>query len=221
MSFNKGNTRAISTTVIAAALALAAAACSSDGVEVATTSVAVAGDGGSEAPTKAVEYGAVEVVGEALVEPPKDGAADPAAGAVAPSLKGTSIEGEPVEIGLDGRAKAVVFVAHWCPHCQAEVPVISELLANGEKPEAMDLYIVSTATFSDRENFPPSAWLGSAGLNVPIMADSEQFEALIAYGGGGFPFTVYLDGDNRVLKRTQGTAPAETIKELWLETAAS
>ena len=216
-----GNTRVISTIVIAAALALAAAGCSSDGVQVATTEVVVGGDGGPTAPGTPVEYGAVEITGDALVEPPENGGADPAAGAVAPSLKGTGIDGEAVEIGLDGRAKAVVFVAHWCPHCQAEVPVIAELLANGDKPEAMDLYIISTATFSDRENFPPSSWLSAAGLDVPIMADSEQFEALIAYGGGGFPYTDYLDGDNRVLKRTEGTAPAETIKALWLETAAS
>ena len=85
----------------------------------------------------------------------------------------------------------------------------------------MDVYVISTAVFSDRENYPPSAWLGASGLDVPIMMDSAEFDALIAYGGGGFPFTVYLDSENRVLKRTQGTASAEVIKGLWLETANS
>ena len=28
----------------------------------------------------------------------------------------------------DGKAKAIFFVAHWCPHCQAEIPRLSEWL---------------------------------------------------------------------------------------------
>ncbi len=218
MKFYEGKSRLVSTSVVAASMALAAAGCSSGSVEVATTEVAITeGLGTTEQPV----YRPVEVSGDPLVQPALDGGADPAAGAVAPDLTGVGLNGLPVEIKNDGRPKAVVFVAHWCPHCQAEVPIISELLAQGEKPEGMDLYVVSTAVFSDRENFPPSDWLNSAGLDVPLMADSAEFDALIAFGGGGFPFTVYLDGENRVLKRTQGTASAETIKALWLETAAS
>src|SRR5262245_58095868 len=53
---------------------------------------------------------------------------DAAVGKVAPTLQGTNFAGQPVTIGKDGKPKAVVFVAHWCPHCQAEVPRISQYL---------------------------------------------------------------------------------------------
>ena len=201
-----------------AVMALTAAACSDDGVVVATTAVETGQSG--EGQTQA-EVSAVEVIGDDLVQPPRDASADPGLGAVAPTLRGTDINGESIEIGPDGRPKAVVFVAHWCPHCQDEVPVLTDLISQGELPAEMDLYVVSTAVFDDRENYPPSAWLTDSGIDAPIMLDSEEFEALIAYGGGGFPFTVYLDSENRVLKRTQGTASPELIKTLWLETAAS
>lgn len=202
-----------------AVFALTAAACSEDGVAVGSTTEATTET--TSATTSGPETAPVTIAGDALAQPPQDGSADPAAGEVGPTLTGVDINGELLEIGADGKPKALVFVAHWCPHCQDEVPVISDLLANGNKPDGMDIYVISTAVFSDRENYPPSAWLRTSGLDAPIMMDSAEFDALKAYGGGGFPYTVYLDSENRVLKRTQGTGSADTIKGLWLETANS
>lgn len=163
----------------------------------------------------------VEVDGDTLPPPPEGAEADSAIGMLAPTLTGTDIDGDPITIGGDGRAKAVVFVAHWCPHCQAEVPVIAELVANGDVPDNMDLYIVSTAVFSDRDNYPATTWLKSSGLDAPIMLDAESYDGLLAFGAGAFPYSVYLDSSNNVVNRFQGSASPETIKALWLETAGA
>jgi cytochrome c biogenesis protein CcmG/thiol:disulfide interchange protein DsbE len=163
----------------------------------------------------------VQVNGDVLAPPPQGGEADPAIGTLAPTLTGTDINGDPITIGDDGRAKAIVFVAHWCPHCQAEVPVIAELVANGDVPDNMDLYIVSTAVFDDRDNYPATDWLRSSGLDAPIMLDAKSFDGLVAFGAGAFPYSVYLNSSNKVVNRFQGSASPETIKGLWLETAGA
>ena len=54
-------------------------------------------------------------------------------------------------------------------------------------------------------HYPPSSWLASEGVgDVPTIADDENSSALAAYGAGGFPYMVYLDGTNKVLLRTAG-----------------
>ena len=54
----------------------------------------------------------VQVDGDVLAPPPEGGEADSAIGTLAPTLTGTDINGDPITIGDDGRAKVVVFVAH-------------------------------------------------------------------------------------------------------------
>ena len=53
-----------------------------------------------------------------------------------PRWTGQSFDGTPLAINPgDGKPKLVVFVAHWCPHCQAEVPrVLVQWMASGAQP---------------------------------------------------------------------------------------
>src|SRR5262245_40546743 len=53
---------------------------------------------------------------------------DRAVGLAAPVLTSVDFEGADAEVGgATGAPYGVVFLAHWCPHCQAEVPVIVSL----------------------------------------------------------------------------------------------
>ena len=67
----------------------------------------------------------------------------------------------------DGTPKLVVFLAHHCPHCQAEVPRIVDWASQGLVPAGVDVYGVATGTASNRENYPPSAWLRARGVALP------------------------------------------------------
>ena len=51
-----------------------------------------------------------------------------------------------------------MFLAHWCPHCQAEVPRIVTLAKAGAF-DGLDVASVATGTSSQYPNYPPSAWL--------------------------------------------------------------
>jgi thiol-disulfide isomerase/thioredoxin len=99
----------------------------------------------------------------------------------APVLRVASFDGTPVTIGGDGKATLVVFLAHWCPHCQRELPVLARWLEDGRLPSSVSLYLVSTAASRERPNWPPSAWLRVVGLNVPVLAADRQSSAA-AYG---------------------------------------
>ena len=146
---------------------------------------------------------------------------DPAVGTAAPQLDGAGFDGTPLRIGADGRPKVVVFLAHWCPHCQREVPVLSGWLADNGAPADVDLYGVSTGTSAERPNYPPSAWLEREDFTVPVLVDDASGTAAQAYGLSAYPFFVALDGDNRVLARTTGELTVEQWEDLVGRAAAT
>lgn len=167
----------------------------------------------------------VEINGDPIAPMPAqlqvtDLSTDPAAGTVAPDLIGTDFLGDEVTIEADGRPKAVYFLAHWCPHCQEEVPVVQSLIDEGLVPAGLDVYAVSTAVDGTRGNYPPQAWLERADFTPLVLRDDDAGSAFQAYGGSGFPYVVYLDGENRVIARSAGNLPADSIVSLW-DTAAA
>ena len=145
----------------------------------------------------------VTVTGTALPELAPDGG-DAAVGKTIPDVTGQSFDGSPVEIRNDGRAKLIVFVAHWCSHCQNEIPVLADWLKSNSLPNGVDLYTVSTGVTSKRPNYPPSTWLDRENWTAKTLADSEGQEAASAYGLTAFPYFVAVDGAGKVVARTSG-----------------
>lgn len=169
------------------------------------------GDTGSD-----LEVAPVTATGDPLPPMVDMGQPDPAVGAAAPELVGEDFDGEKVEIRNDGRAKVIAFVAHWCSHCQAEVPKLSAYLEAQGMPEGVDLYFVSTAVSRGQPNYPPSDWLDREGVgDVPTILDEEEQTAHAAFGSGGFPFMVVLDSEHKVSARTTGELPDGTYDELF------
>lgn len=143
-----------------------------------------------------------------------DAAVDSAVGRAAPGLDGTSFDGAAVRIANDGRPKIVIFVAHWCPHCQAEVPVITAWLAANGMPDGVDLYSVSTGVSKDRPNYPPSAWLTKQGWPIPVMADSDDDTAAAAFGLNAYPFFNVINARGTIAQRTTGELTTAQFAQL-------
>jgi cytochrome c biogenesis protein CcmG/thiol:disulfide interchange protein DsbE len=192
--------------------------------ETATTDAAApadsVGDEAGEAGGAATEATApVVITGDPLV--PYDPAENPdaALGATAPVVEGQSFDGSPVTLGGAGDGpRMLVFLAHWCPHCNDEIPELLEVQASGGIPEDVEVIGISTGVAADRDNYPPAAWLDEKGWEWPAMADSEASEAMLAYGGTGFPYTVMLDADGDVLARKSGSSSATDITG-WIAAA--
>lgn len=164
------------------------------------------------------QSGDISVDGDSLPEFTEPGVSPPtdsALGLTAPTLTGETFEGESLTIGNDGRPKAVYFLAHWCEHCQAEVPKVQALIDDGQVPEGLDIYAISTALDASRGNFPPEAWLEREGWTVPTMKDDNLSSGLRAGGGSSFPYVLYLDSDHNVVARSSGELPDATLLELW------
>lgn len=163
--------------------------------------------------SSAAETQPVTLVGTALPVPSETGA-DAAVGMTAPTLHGFTFSGAPIDITPGGRAKMVVFLAHWCPHCNREIPVLQGWAAAGGKPADLDIIGVSTAVTSQRDNYPPSIWLVNKEWVWPAMADSAASDAATAYGVASFPTFVIVGADGKVKVRQSGELPVETLDAL-------
>jgi len=166
------------------------------------------------------EYGDPTVEGGLPLMPPSATIDDSAAGLAAPTVSGEDFDGNEVRIENDGRAKAIVFLAHWCPHCQAEVPRVQAWLDETGGVEGVDMYSVATSMNSGRDNFPSSDWLEREGWTVPVIRDDQANSILVAYGQGGFPFWAFVARDGTVSVRTAGQTSIEQL-QLILETLAA
>lgn len=164
--------------------------------------------------------GPVAVVGAPLPAYPDGDDDDPAIGRTAPVLVGETFDGEPVRVdaAVDGPTW-VVFLAHWCPHCNDEIPVINQLRDEGRIPDGINVVGVSTAFNPGRPNWPPGEWLDDMDWTftaIPDGIDTER-EAYIAatdFGIGGFPFSMLVDGNGIVTARWSGSKPIDELESL-------
>jgi thiol-disulfide isomerase/thioredoxin len=149
---------------------------------------------------------AVTVQGTALAPYPQEAnAADPGIGQLAPTLVGQSFDGSPVTIGGPSpQPTLVAFVAHWCPHCNVEVPRLVQWIGAGGPPKDLRIVAVSTGVDKSAPNYPPSSWLAKLKWPEPVMADSADATAAQAYGLAFYPYLVVLGTDGKVLGRTTG-----------------
>ena len=179
--------------------------------------IAVVASGGDDADDPVAAAAAtrpVTVSGEPL-PPLVDAATDAAVGSVAPTLEGAAFDGSPLVIDPgDGRAKIVLFVAHWCPHCQREVPFLVRHLAEEPLPDDVELVTVSTAVDEKAPNHPPQAWLADEGWDHPVLADSADDAAADAFGLTSFPYFVAIGADGSVTARASGELTAEAFDAL-------
>ena len=130
-------------------------------------------------------------------------AGDPAIGQAIPTVVGTDFDGQQVSIEANGRAKVILFLAHWCGHCQAEVPLLQEWIDAGVAPADVELVSVATSIDSSLPNYPPEAWLEREGWTMPVIVDRAGTVAT-AYGLSAFPFWVFAGADGTVTGRLSG-----------------
>jgi thiol-disulfide isomerase/thioredoxin len=150
-----------------------------------------------------LEVGSPSITGQALPTYDQAGT-DTAVGQPIPSVTGADWNDTAVSITDDGRAKILVFLAHWCPVCQDEVPVITSWLAAGLLPEGVDMYTVATGISRVRDNYPPSAWLEREGWEPPVMLDDQQNSVAAAFGLPAYPYFVFVNADGTVAGRITG-----------------
>jgi thiol-disulfide isomerase/thioredoxin len=157
-------------------------------------------------------YGKVIATGPALPEATPD--ADLSLGQTAPVIEGSGFDGSSVVAPVPDKPTVVIFLAHWCPHCQAEVPRISDWLSSAGMPNGVELVAVATSNEPTAANFPAGAWLHREGWPVPTMLDDEARSAAQAFGIGGFPYFVAVDATGEVVQRMSGELTRQQFDDL-------
>lgn len=165
----------------------------------------------------------MEIVGDALpIYGDEDPGSDPAVGTPAPVIIGYDIDDNPITVdaSVDGPTM-LMFMAHWCPHCNNELPVIKQMSDDGQLDD-INTVAVMTASDPSAANWPPATWLKDnewpfpavfEGVVVSEVDGEEQlsYAAMSAFGGSGFPYTVLINGDGDVVARWSGALEAEEI----------
>jgi thiol-disulfide isomerase/thioredoxin len=173
--------------------------------------VAIGSSGDDSSADGLQQFGDVTVNGDELA-PYAEGADDPAIGMVAPEVIGEGFTGNAVTTKTDS-PHMIVFLAHWCPHCQAEVPLLVQWERDGLVPAGLEVTAIATATNPTNPNFPPSEWLTREEFPAlwPVMVDDGANTAGNAFGATGYPFFVLLDAEGKVVFRGSGEIPMEEL----------
>ena len=168
-----------------------------------------------EPASEQTETAAVEITGDALSAiPQQPGGQDDAIGMAAPTGAGSSFTGSSVDLLNDDGGTIVVFLAHWCNVCQAEVPVIVDTLAPDSLPDSVRLVGVPTGTSNLKPNYPPSAWLEREEWPFPVLVDSAEYDLASAYGVGAYPAFVVVGPEGDVRFRVTGALSPEQLEQL-------
>jgi len=162
----------------------------------------------------------VTVTGDALSPYDSANPQDPMVGSAAPALSGLDFQGDAVTVDPSaGGPYMIVYLAHWCPHCNAEIPRLLDWKASGSVPAELTVIGVATAVASTAVNYPPSEWFSSRGWSWPVLVDESQGEgeagkAASAYGASGWPFFVIVGDDGLVKVRVSGEVEVSDLQQI-------
>ena len=157
--------------------------------------------------------GETTISGDALPEYAGENDINISVGLQAPSFSGPDQNSEIISLEKNGKSKILLFLAHWCPHCQAEVPVVQEYIDTFGLPADVEVIGILTSIDRSRDNYPPHDWLVKEGWSETQIYDLDR-EIGTAYGLNAFPYWVTLDKDLNVVNRVTGELTPDQITVL-------
>ncbi len=129
----------------------------------------------------------------------------------APGFTAEAVGGGSVSVGEGGApATMLVFFATWCPHCQNEAPILSEL-----ESQYGDLRMVMVGIDGEDDPENVQQFVEQYDIESPAVYEPSLGEE---YGVSGYPTVYVLDESNEVIGAHSGEAPRE-VYEGWIEEA--
>ncbi len=112
----------------------------------------------------------------------------------------SSFEGTPVVLN---------FWTSWCSYCKAEMPDFEEAYKQyGDQVQFVMLNVVKSEKNSeDGRNF-----IRNAGYTFPVFYDTEG-NATTLYAIRGFPATIFIDKDGRIVEKSLGKITPEKLDQ--------
>ncbi len=160
------------------------------------------------------ETGTPLVFGDPLPQmDPNDPENDPAVGMAAPLVEGVSFDRDAISIPIQNKITVLLFLAHWCPHCQDELDDMTTYLTTEKLSNEIAVLVVSTGVDETLANSPPSEWFATSGFPNPVVLDSDNMDIAAVYALPAFPFIVVIDTNGIVAARIVGGVPADVLFE--------
>ncbi len=172
----------------------------------------------SEPVAAGLPEGEINVDGESLPQYAGENDDNIALGLSAPTFSAPDQNSEIFNLEKNGNSKALLFLAHWCPHCQREVPVVQSFIDSNGVPPGIEVIAVATSIDRGRDNYPPQEWLEREGWSEIQIYDLDR-EIGEAYGLNAFPYWVFLDKDHNVIARRTGNLPEDMVGALLVQLA--
>jgi thiol-disulfide isomerase/thioredoxin len=114
----------------------------------------------------------------------------------------------------DGKARAWLVWAHWCPYCQQELPIVANWHENHAN-EYPNLEVVSiTTAMDDTAANPLVPYLDTNQFTFPVLMDPSGVLSR-QLGVNAFPFWVFTGPDGTVVGRTAGLLPEEQLLSIF------
>lgn len=153
----------------------------------------------------------VFVAGTVLIGQGEDGrVADFAEAGGPPELAGPTLDGDQASLSdSEGEPVLVVFWAHWCPHCRAEMPVLQGLHEDGK----IDMLTVTTAIAPGAGPAgyrTPEEFVESIGLTAPALVDPKG-EHAEGWRVEAFPTLYFVDSEGQVAEVMSGEVPEQDV----------
>lgn len=170
---------------------------------------------GADLPGLSDVAASVVVDGNAIAVPYPDDGPDPAVGQPSPVITALDYDDRVVTIGAPGSAQVIVFLAHWCPVCDQELPTLRDVVEADGIPDGVELVLVTTGLDPGRPNWPPRTWLRDAGLGDVLTVRDDVGDPLMgAFGLRAYPAWAVIGSDGTLVARRQGLLPAVGVAQL-------
>lgn len=181
---------------------------------VAVVAFAMKDSGGAD--QNRVAFQPATVTGDSLSQMPENTVIytdDPSIGSPIPHVVGKSFDGSKVEI-KPGEPMLIAVVAHWCAHCQDEVPRIVGWQQDGSISKKVKIIGIATAADESRGNFPPASWLEAENWTNETLVDTPKEAVMQAFGATGFPTLIAVTADGTVALRGSTELDLQQVQQL-------
>lgn len=109
-----------------------------------------------------------------------------------------------------GKPLVINFWATWCPYCVEELPEFDEVYAEVKSDVA---FLMVDVPDGQRETVEKaSEFIAQNGYQFPVVYDTEA-NAVTNYGVRGFPTTIFIDSDGKIVSSQEGKISKELLKK--------